>query len=111
MSSKNSTHNYLSITNNDCIHSCEKIKNDRIPTTSTPNHHAQRIAATSANLLNLHTTTKLPPLGKYYFYFQNDGKNAQATKCIKSRIMIKVVYYVLLIDTFEQQFAVLKGTL
>ena len=35
-----------------------------IPTTSTTNHHAQRIAAISTNLLNLHTTTKLPPVGK-----------------------------------------------
>ena len=41
-----------------------KEKNYSIPTTSTPNNHAQRIAATSASLLNLHTTTKLPPVGK-----------------------------------------------
>ena len=44
--SKNSIQNDLSITNNDDIQFCEKKKNCRIPTTSTQNHHAQRIAVT-----------------------------------------------------------------
>ena len=43
--------------------------------------------------------------------FQNDGKNAQASKCIKSRIMTKVIDSVLSIDTFEQKCVVLKGML
>ena len=43
--------------------------------------------------------------------FQNDGKTSQAARCIKSRIMTKVIDYVLSIDTFEQQFVVLKGML
>ena len=38
-------------------------KNCIIPTTSTPNNHAQLISATSVNLLNLHTTMKLYPVG------------------------------------------------
>ena len=46
-----------------------------------------------------------------YIFFQNDGKTAQATRCIKSRIITKVVDYVLLVDTFEHQFIVLKGML
>ena len=43
--------------------------------------------------------------------FQNDGKTAQASKCIKSRIMTKVIYSVLSIDTFEQQYVLIKGML
>ena len=36
--------------------------------------------------------------------FQNDGKSAQTDNCVKSRIMTKVVDYVLSVDKFEQQF-------
>ena len=43
--------------------------------------------------------------------FQNDGKTAQADKCVKSRIMTKVIGAVLLVNTFEQQCVVLKGML
>ena len=63
--SGNSIQNDLSNTNNDNIQFCEtQRKSKSIPTTSTPNHHAQRIAATSANMLNLQTTTKWPPVNK-----------------------------------------------
>ena len=64
--SQNSIHNDVSIINNDDIHSrkTSRKKNCSIPITSTPNHHAQRIATTSASMLNLHTTTILPPVGK-----------------------------------------------
>ena len=40
--------------------------------------------------------------------FLKDGKTTQDSRCIKSRIMTKVIDYVLLIDTFEQQCVVLK---
>ena len=40
--------------------------------------------------------------------FQKGGKNAQASRCINSRIMTKVIDYVLYIDTFEKQCVVLK---
>ena len=83
-------------------------KHYSIPTTSTQNNHARRIAFTSANMLNLQKTTILPPVGKEYICFQKDGKTAQAARCINSRIMTKVVYYVIYIDTFEQQYVVLK---
>ena len=108
MCSGNSIHNDLNITNSDSIQLCKKKKSYSIPTTSTPNHHAQIIAATSASLLNLHTATKLNPVGKQYMCFQNDGKTAQAAKCIKSRIMTKVIDCVILIDKFEQQCVVIK---
>ena len=61
--SQNTIHNDVSITNNDDIKSCdtEVRKNYSIPTTSTPNYYSQRIDTTSASILNLHTTTILPP--------------------------------------------------
>ena len=43
--------------------------------------------------------------------FLKEGKSDQAARCIKSRIMTKVIDYVLSIDTFEQQCVVLKGML
>ena len=75
-------------------------KNYIISTTSTPNHHSQRIDTISASIFNLHTPTILPPVGKEYMCFQKDGKNSQAARCIKSRIITKVSYYVIYIDTF-----------
>ena len=44
-------------------------------------------------------------------YFQNYGKTSQAAKCIKLRIITKVIYSVLYINTFEYQCVVLKGML
>ena len=40
-----------------------------------------------------------------------EGKSDQAVRCIKSRIMTKVIDSVLSIDTFGQQCVVLKGML
>ena len=40
-----------------------------------------------------------------------EGKYEQAVRCIKSRIITKVIDYVISIDTFEQQCFVLKGML
>ena len=64
--SQNTIQNDLNITNNDDMQSCETpIKqNYIIPTTSTPNHHAQCIDDMSVRLFNLYTTKKLPPVGK-----------------------------------------------
>ena len=41
--------------------------------------------------------------------FYEEGKSDKADRCIKSRIITKVIDYVLSIDTFEQQCVVLKG--
>ena len=43
--------------------------------------------------------------------FDKDGKTSQAARCIKSTIITKVTYSVILIDKFEQQCVVLKGML
>ena len=40
-----------------------------------------------------------------------EGKSDQATRSIKSRIINKVIYSVLSIDIFEQQYVVLTGML
>ena len=40
-----------------------------------------------------------------------EGKFYQAARCIKSRIMTKVIDYFISIDTFEQQYVVIKGML
>ena len=40
-----------------------------------------------------------------------EGKYDQAFRCIKSRIMNKVIDYVISFGTFEQQYVVLKGML
>ena len=50
----------------------------------------------------------LPPVGKEYMCFIKEGKFDQAARCIKSRIMTKVIDYVLSVDTFEQECVVLK---
>ena len=79
-----------------------KEKNYIILITSTPKHHSQRIGAMSVHSFNLHTTAKLPQVGKQYMCFQIDGKPTQATKCVKSKIMTKVIDCVIFIDTFEK---------
>ena len=65
----------------------------------------------SLHFLNLHATVKLPPVGKEYTCFRIDGKTSQAAKCVKYRIITKVIDCVLLIQIFEQQCVVLKGML
>ena len=40
-----------------------------------------------------------------------EGKSDQAARCIKSRIMTKVIDSILTIDTFEEQCVVLEGML
>ena len=109
MYSQNTIQNDASIKNNDDIQSFETLKIYSIQTISTPNHHTQGIATTSSSILYLNTPTILLTIGKQYMYFQNNGKTAQAARCNKSRIMTKVIGYVLSIDTFEQQCVVLKG--
>ena len=63
------------------------------------------------SLLNLNTPTNLPPVGKEYICFQIDGKSAHAAKCVKHRIITKVVDCVISIDKFEQKCVLLKVVL
>ena len=61
--------------------------------------------------VELHTTSKLPPVGKEYLCSQINGKSSQANNCVKSRIITKAIDYLFSIDIFEQQCVVLKGML
>ena len=54
------------------------------------------------SILNLNTYTILPPVGKEYMSFMKEGKTDQTARSIKSKILIKVIDYVLSIDTFGQ---------
>ena len=83
-------------------------KNSSIPNTSTPNHHVQLIGTKSVRYFNLNTTAKLPPAVKDYVCFKIDGKSAQVAKCVKSRIMTKVIDCVISIDKSEQKCVVIK---
>ena len=89
----------------------QQKKKYSIPTISKPNNHTQPIATTSSSILNLSTPTILTLVGKGYMRFKKDGKTAQDARCIKSRIITKVIDYVLSIDKFEQHCVVLKGML
>ena len=62
-------------------------------------------------MLNLQKTMRLPPVGKEYMCFQKNGKTAQSVRCIKSRIMTKLIDSVISTDTFEQQCVLIKGIL
>ena len=85
-------------------------QNYSIPTISKPNNHSQRIASTSSSRLSFNRPMILPPVGKEYICFMKEGKSDQAARCIKLRIMAKVIDHVLSIDTFEQKCVVLLGS-
>ena len=95
--SQNTIQNDETITNNYDIQSCGTTKKQKfnISTISTPNHHSQRIASTSPSTLTSNTPTILPLVGKEYICFMKGGKSDQAARCVKSRIMTKVIDSVL----------------
>ena len=61
--------------------------------------------------VKLDTTTLLPPAGKECLCFKINGKHSHASQCVTSRIMNNAIDYILSIDTFEQNFVVIKGML
>ena len=70
-------------------------RNDSVQATSTPTHFTSLNATLPIPYIKLHTTTKLSPAGKEYLCFQINGKSSQATKCLKSRIITKVIISIL----------------
>ena len=48
-------------------------------------------------------------VGKEDMCFMKEGKSDQVARCIESRIMNKVIHFVLSIDTFEQKNVVHLG--
>ena len=101
------------ISNTDDIQSCvtQQKQNYSVQDTYKPTHLRPLNDTLPMPSVKLHTTTKLPPAGKESFCFQIKGKSSQSEKCVKSRIINRVVDYILYIDTFEQQYAVLKFVL
>ena len=61
--------------------------------------------------VNLQTTTVLLPAGKECFCFHIHNKSSHAAQYVKSRIMNKAINSILPIDTYEQQFDLIKGML
>ena len=107
---KNTIQKYATITNNDNIQSCETPKNKL---TYQP---FQEIIIIH-NLFLPHPQVYWLLTHLWYYLrlvnnicvFLKEGKSDQDSWSIKSRIMTKVISYVLSIDQFEQQFVVVKG--
>ena len=60
------------------------------------------------------TTPRLftpPPPAKYYTYFQIVGEISHAAQCAKSRTLIKFLKEIFDIESFEQQFVIIKELL
>ena len=58
--------------------------------------------------VELHRTTTLPQVSKYYLCLQINSKSSHAPQCVKSRILNKAIDYILSINTFEQHCVVIK---
>ena len=52
---------------------------------------------------------KLFPPGKWYICFQIYGETAHDAQFSNSRVLTKVIYLVLNIESFEQQCVIIKG--
>ena len=88
---------------------CNTTKiNFSVHATSTPPRLTPLNTTLPIAPVELHTTTKLRPVGKEYLCFQIDSKAHHTDQCVKSRILNKSIDSILSIDTFEQQFVVIK---
>ena len=97
----------------DDIHSCvtPKEQNYSVQATSTTTCQTPLNITLPIAPVELHKTKQLPPDGKEYLCLQINVISYHAAQCVKSRIMNKAIYYILSIDTFEQQCVVIKGML
>ena len=105
--------NKKNTSNIDDIHSCviEQNINYSVHATSATASLTPFKATIPIVPVELHTTKKLPPAGKEYLCFQIHGRYSHAAQCVKLRITNKSIDYILSIDTFEQQYVVIKGML
>ena len=55
------------------------------------------------------TSLKLVKSVKEYLCFQIEGKSAHAAQCDKSRALTKVINLTVGIESFEEQYVILKG--
>ena len=58
--------------------------------------------------VELHKRTQLPPAGKEYLCFHINKKYFHATQCVKSRILNKPIDSILYINSFSQEYVVIK---
>ena len=86
-------------------------KNYSVNSTSTTNSLTPLNTTLPIEHIELQGTKTLSPAGKEYLCFQINRRSPHATKCFKSRILNKVIDYILSIDTFEQRRVVIKGML
>ena len=102
--------NKNNISNTYGIHSCvtPQKQNYSVQATSTPPRFTSLNTTLPIAPVELHTTNKLPPVGKEYVCFQINSKSPRAAQCFKSLILNKSIYCILSIDTFEQQCVVIK---
>ena len=107
---RTSIQNMMNISNTDNIHSCAtpQKQNISVQATSTPPSLTPLITTLTLLRVELPKTTHLPSLGKKYLCFQVDNRSPHADQCVKSRVLNKVIYSILSINTFEQQFFVIK---
>ena len=105
-----SIQNTVNISNTDDIHSCftPQKYNISVQATSTPPCLTPLITNLPLLPIELPKTTHLPPLGKEYLCSQVDNKSPHVAQCVKSRVLNKVIYSILSINTFEQQCVVIK---
>ena len=105
-----SIQNTVNISNIDDINSCltPRKQNISVQATSTPPFLTPLINTLPLAPVELPKTTQLPPLGKEYLCFQVNSKSPHSDQCVKSRVLKKVIYSILSIDTFEQQCVVIK---
>ena len=86
-------------------------KNYIVHTTSTTTRLTPLKTTLPIAPVELHKTEQLPPAGKEYLCFQINRSSSHAAQCVKSRLMNRVIDYILYIDTFEQQCGVVKSML
>ena len=102
--------NTVNTSNKDDIQSWVTPRKQNISVKDTYTHPRLTPLITNLPLLpvELPKTTHLPPLGKEYLCFQVDNKSPHAAQCVKSRVSNKVIDSILSINTFEQQYVVIK---
>ena len=83
-------------------------KNYSVPATSTTTCLTPSNTTLAIKSVKLHKTKQLPSAGKEYLCFHINKKASRAAKYVKSRILNKDIDSILYIDTFEQQFFVIK---
>ena len=102
--------NTVNISNTDDIHSCVTPRKQNISVQATSKPPCLTPLITTLPLLHveLPKTTHLPPLVKEYLCFQVDNKSPHAAQCVKSRVLNRVIYSILYMNTLEQQCVVMK---